>query len=106
VPHFNVRESGLLLPESSKDRDFAIFRQNVMQMKHLPKQGHASIKNGFWNDLALNFAAVVPQKTLNQPDAKRRKVGGGDPSSSIFTKTRLNVVAVTSLMMVNQSLLP
>ncbi len=43
VPHFNVRESGLRLPESPKDRDFALFRQNVMQMKHLPKQGHASI---------------------------------------------------------------
>jgi hypothetical protein len=89
VPHFNVRESGLLLPESPEDRDFALFRQNVMQMKSLPKQSHASVKNGFWKDLALNFAAVVPPKTLNQPEAKRRKMDGGDRdlSSFIFTKT-------------------
>jgi hypothetical protein len=80
VPHFNVRESGLLLPESPEDRDFAVFRQNVMQMKSLPKQGHASIKKGFWNDLALTFAAVVPPKTLNQPGSKRRKIDGGDHS--------------------------
>jgi len=87
VPHFNVRGSGLLLPEVPEDRDFDIFRQNVMQMKSLPKQGHASKVNGFWNDLADKFAAVVPPKTQNEPAPKRHKTNGGDPSSLIFTKT-------------------
>ncbi len=87
VPHFSVKRCGLLLPESPEDRDFTLFRQNVMQMKSLPKPGHASKINGFWNDLALNFAAVVPPKILKESEPKRPKTEGVDLSSLIFTKT-------------------
>ena len=84
VPHFSVKGSGLFSPE---DRDFTLFRQNVMQMKSLPKAGHASKCNGFWNDLALNFAAVVPPKILKESEPKCPKTEGVDLGSLIFTKT-------------------